>query len=76
VNDSVVKASGMTETAMWDEIAQHVGPVCAWLDDLDEEVSHGEEAFQMLIWLQEMLCKLYSGFQQGVNDVDIKEMVD
>jgi len=43
---------------------------------VDEKAAHGEEAFQMLSWLQEMLCKLYLGFQKGDNDVDIKEMAD
>jgi len=46
------------------------------MDGLDEKAAHGEEAFQMLSRLQEMMRKLYSGFLKGDNDVDIKEMVD
>jgi len=76
VNDLVVNASGVMETAMRDEITQSVGPVCAWMDGLDEKAAHGEEAFQMLSRLQEMLHNLYSGFLKGDNKVDIKEMAD
>jgi len=76
MDDSVVSVNGMMETAVHDEIAKIVSPVCAWMDGLDEKAAHGEEAFQMLSRLQEMMRKLYLGFQKGDNDVDIKEMAD
>jgi len=65
VNNSVVKASGMMETAMQDEIARNVGPVCARVDGLDEKAAHGEEAFQMLSQLQKMFLQAILGIPKG-----------